>query len=400
MGIKLLVDIHPLLRRRTGVGNYIFYLLREMVQDARVEDVVGVDGLRFWQRDELVPLLFPAEPGVAADTPTGGSNGLKQSLRRLPWLREARGLLQAARLRLEWSRYHDYVFWGGNYYLPPLRGLKSVVTVHDLSHLHYPEFHPADRVKFLQRRLPGIIGRANAVVAVSEATQQDIYANLGKDIKLPPVFVVSPACASLPPPPLAGEGTGIGGSAAKSVREKYQLPAQFILSVGTLEPRKNVARLLAAFQSLEPELQRNWPLLLAGDQGWLTGELAARLQQEANVRWLGFVPDEDMPGLYQAAGVFAYVSLFEGFGMPVLEAMGYGVPVLTSNLSSLPEAAGGAALLADPLSTSAIADSLRQLLQDRALRERLAAAGRKRAQQFDWKDSARRLLDICETLNS
>ncbi len=383
MGIKLLVDIQPLLRRRTGVGNYIFYLLRELLVDARVEDVVGVSGWRFYQRDELKQLLLPAT--LAGERGGKGKFGVAV-LRRIPYLRQIRGAVQALRLKLAWGRYHDYVFWGGNYYLPPLKRLKSIVTVHDLSHLHYPEFHPADRVRFLQTYLPGVIARASAVTVVSEATRADVYASLGNLITLPPVFVVTPAAAG-----------DVGGNA---VREKYQLPAQFILSVGTLEPRKNVARLLEAYKQLDPALQAAWPLLLVGDKGWLTEELVITLEQKSAIRWLGYVPDEDMPGLYQAAGVFVYVSLFEGFGMPVLEAMVNGVPVLTSNASSMPEVAGNAALLTDPLSVDAIADSLRNLLQNRALRERLAVAGRERAQQFDWKVSARSLLELCETLNS
>lgn len=383
MGIKLLVDIQPLLRRRTGIGNYIFYLLRELLNDARVEDVVGVYGWRFYQREELQRFFLPSPPEGE-----GSRKGGVAVLRHIPYLRQIRGAVQALRLKLEWGRYHDYIFWGGNYYLPPLASLKSVVTVHDLSHLHYPEFHPADRVAFLTKRLPATIQRASAVVAVSEATRQDIITSLGNCIKLPRIYVVYPSAA--------GETTTQG----VDVRDRYQLPAQFILSVGTLEPRKNVARLLQAYQQLDLALQQAWPLLLVGDKGWLTEELAVTLQQQSHVRWLGFVPDADMPSLYQVAGVFAYVSLFEGFGMPVLEAMGHGVPVLTSNTSSMPEVAGNAALLTDPLSVDAIADSLRNLLQNRALRERLAVAGRERAQQFDWKASARSLLELCETLNS
>lgn len=390
MGIKLLVDINPLLKRRTGVGNYIFYLLREILRDERVEDVVGVDGLRFWPREKLVSLLFPAEHPSLGSPENGRRRGVSL-LRRLPLMREMRGILLAARIRLQWNHYHDYVFWGGNYYLPPLNKLKSVVTVHDLSHLHYPEFHPPDRVKFLQRRLPRIMAHANAIVAVSETTRQDIYVTLGKRIKLPPVFVVTPSCASLSPSLPAGDVVGM-------VKQKYQLPERFILSVGTLEPRKNVARLVEAYGTLEPDLQGDWPLLLAGDKGWLTEDLAKTLQQQTNIRWLGFVPDEDMPALYEAAGIFAYVSLFEGFGMPVLEAMSYGVPVLTSNISSMPEVAGDAALLTDPLSIDDIADSLRNLIQNEALRERLAVAGREQAQQFGWKVSANRLLDILHDL--
>jgi alpha-1,3-rhamnosyl/mannosyltransferase len=148
---------------------------------------------------------------------------------------------------------------------------------------------------------------------------------------------------------------------------------------------------------LSPDLQAAWPLVLVGDKGWLTETLAATLAQASNIRWLGYVPDADMAGLYQAASVFVYVSLFEGFGMPVLEAMTHGVPVLTSNVSSLPEVAGGAAMLVNPLSVGDIADSLRTLLLDDDRRLALAALGRARASQFSWQGSASHFLDCCET---
>lgn len=381
MGIKLLVDIQPLLRRRTGVGNYIFYLLRELVADARVEDVVGVSGWRFYQRDELMGLLF--SDATSAAFPGEGRLG-GELVRSIPYIRQIRSAVQALRIKLEWKRYHDYIFWGGNYTLPHLRGLKSIVTVYDFSHLHYPEFHPADRVKFLKAHLPSVMARTSAVAVISEATRADLHAIFGNILTLPPVFVISPAAAA--------------GVVRKGVRERYGLPPQFILSVGTLEPRKNVARLLEAYKRLEPALQAAWPLLLAGDAGWLTQTLAATLAQESHVRWIGYVPDADMPGLYQAADVFVYVSLFEGFGMPVLEAMTNGVPVLTSNSSSLPEVAGGAAMLVNPLSVDDIADSLRTLLLDDDLRLRLKTLGLSRADQFSWQVSASHFLDCCETI--
>lgn len=387
MGIKLLVDIQPLLKRRTGVGNYIFYLLREIVQDERVEDVVGVAGWQFWQRDALQALLF-AQENPFDSTVAPSANQLTNVVQRLPWKRELRAWLQAARLYWQWSRYRDYVFWGGNYYLPPVRGLRTVLTVHDLSHVHYPQFHPTERVAFLTQHLPATMQRADAMVAVSEATRRDIQTTFAS-LQLPPLTVVYPGAAIVTDP-----------NPSTDVRERYQLPKQFILAVGTLEPRKNLTHLLQAYQQLPHELQQAWPLVLAGDKGWLSTEFAAQLQQQPQVRWLGFVPDTDMPGLYQAAGVFVYVSLFEGFGMPVLEAMQHGVPVLTSNTSSLPEVVGDAAILTDPLSVAAIAASLCSLLQDQALRKQLSVAGQARAQQFNWQESARRLLDVCASIDS
>ena len=395
MGLKLLVDVCPLLKPRTGVGNYIFYLLREILRSERVEDVVGICGLRVLNRQALEQLVFATPAPVEAKSKPQGLAKLrhlpKGMFKHLPYGRELRSGLQSLLLRLQWRKYHDYVFWGGNYDIPWVP-LPSVLTIHDLSHVHYPEFHPADRVKFLNKHLAKTIQRATVIAVVSEATRQDVLVNLGKQMPLPPITVVYPA---------AGVDFQTQDAAqAEQVKARYDLPAQFVLSVGTLEPRKNVPRLLEAYASLPETVLAECPLLLVGSQGWLTQELAQKLGTLQYVRWLGYVPDQDMPYLYRAATVFAYVSLFEGFGMPALEAMCCGVPVLTSTSSSLPEVTGQAALRVDPLSVSAIAQGLTDLMQDEGLRKKLSTLSLLQAKQFDWQVSANRLLDLCASLNT
>ena len=395
MGLKLLVDVCPLLKPRTGVGNYIFYLLRELLHHEQVDDIVGLCGLRFFTRAELQQLV--ATPtGVEATIATSGlgqqvRHYLKMVAKNMPYGRELRTTVQAIRLKLRWKQFQDYIFWGGNYDVAHFPG-KSVVTLHDLSHVHYPQFHPADRVHFLTKHLFNTLQRVNAITVVSEATRQDVLQTFATQITLPAITVISPAAALACEAPAENE--------LVRVKQRYQLPEQFILSVGTLEPRKNVERLLNAYMDLPANVQAQYPLLLVGSQGWLTQELVQRLNALSTIRWLGYIADEDMPTLYRCASVFVYVSLFEGFGMPVLEAMTCGVPVLTSNVSSLPEVAGNAALLVDPTNVPAIKQGLLTLLQDEGLRQRLAALGLTRSTAYNWAVSANQLIDVFIHLNA
>lgn len=392
MKINLLIDICPLLARRTGIGNYVFYLLREILQDEQVGDVVGVCGMRLWERHELEQLLAAQSPTApnTSPVPAAPPSRWRAMLKHIPFIRELRNLLQGVRLYRLRARFHNYVFWGGNYALPMFWSGKSLLTIHDLSHVHYAEFHPRDRVQFLNRYLPQAMQRATVISVVSEATQGDVQASFA-NLALPPMVTVSPAV----------DECFLQHDVNKQaeVQQKYQLPTQFILSVGTLEPRKNTLRLLEAYSGLAAEVQAQWPLLLVGGKGWLTEEITASLQQSPNVRWLGYIPDEDMPSLYQCADIFAYISLFEGFGMPILEAMASGTAVITSDSSSMPEVAGDAAILVQPTSVASIQEGLGRLLQDAALRTRLSAEGRSRATQFNWHKSAKRMLLACNEMS-
>ena len=182
------------------------------------------------------------------------------------------------------------------------------------------------------------------------------------------------------------------------VRSRYGLTDNFILYVGTVEPRKNLARLIEAFARIT---QRYPDLLLAiaGKRGWLCDDLDALVQRlglQDRVRFLGFIEESEKPILIRAARLFAYPSLYEGFGIPVLEALSCGTPVLSSNASSMPEIAGDAALLVEPTSTSQIAEALRILLEDEGLRMSMIARGFKRALQFDWRSTAEQTLKVYE----
>jgi len=187
------------------------------------------------------------------------------------------------------------------------------------------------------------------------------------------------------------------GARLAAIRAKYHLQPDYILYVGTLQPRKNVARLLDAFFRLRDAGQTSAQLVLVGQKGWLHQEITRKLSRpNSGVVLTGYVPDEELPTLYAGAMVFVLPSLFEGFGFPALEAMACGTPVIAANTSSLPEVVGDAALLVDPLNTEEMAQALLNALTDARLREQLREKGLRQAQRFRWADSARRVLTVLE----
>ena len=170
----------------------------------------------------------------------------------------------------------------------------------------------------------------------------------------------------------------------------------YVLYVGTIEPRKNLGALLDAWGSLAPELREEYKLMIAGPAGWKSEEILARIQSEAH--YLGYVPEAAMPSLFASATAFIYPSLYEGFGFPVAQAMAAGVPVITSNVSALPEVTGDAAVLVDPLSVSEIATALTRVLESNSLRTDLAARGRRRAERYRWEACAQKSLDFFRSI--
>lgn len=274
------------------------------------------------------------------------------------------------------------VFYSPDFVLPPTRpNTRTLLTVHDLSFIHYPEHFVPKLVRYLNQVVPRSVVRADRVLADSKATRADLIEHL----QVPPDKVdvlYSGVDRRFHPAKEPGE--------RDRLRARYHLgDVPYILSVGTLQPRKNFVRLIRAAADLGSDVQ----LIIAGGQGWLYQDvLAEAAALVERVRILGFVDEADLPALYRNAVLFACPSLYEGFGLPVLEAMACGVPVVCSNTSSLPEVAGGAALLVDPEDTKALGEALRRLLENDALRRELIVKGLAQAARFTWERAARQLL--------
>ncbi|MDY7076448.1 MAG: glycosyltransferase family 1 protein [Chloroflexota bacterium] len=281
------------------------------------------------------------------------------------------------------------IFYSPDFVLPPTRrSTRTLLTVHDLSFLHYPDAFVPSLRRYLERVVPRSIARADRVLADSEATRADLIAHLGTPLDKVHVLY-SGVDARFRPGPEPGE--------SERLQARYGVGDQpYVLSVGTLQPRKNYVRLIRAFASLVSETQ----LVIAGGRGWLYQDIFAEAEKHGDrVRILGFVDEADLPALYRNAALCAFPSLYEGFGLPVLEAMACGVPVVSSSVSSLPEVAGDAALLVDPLDTAGLAEAMARVLADADLRHRMVTRGYAQATQFTWERAARQLLDTFGALS-
>lgn len=273
-------------------------------------------------------------------------------------------------------------------YLPLWAPCAMVLTVHDLAIYRCPEVFRRFNRTFGVRLFERSVRRASALIAVSQATRNDLVALLG--IPASQITVIPEAADPIFRPASAANSIA-------AIRDRYDLDRPYVLSVATAEPRKNLVRLVEAFASCTAMLPDPPLLVVVGGAGWLSGALWGRLRElaaQGYVRITGYVPRADLPALYAGASVFAYPSIYEGFGLPVLEALACGAPVLTSNCSALPEITGDAALLVEPTSVDAIARGLMRLLTDPVLAATLRARGPARAARFSWDLTAGATLAV------
>jgi len=357
--MRVAVDALPLLVRSAGVKNYLYYWIEHLRRAA----------------GPVVIRTFPSFAHLGPLTHEGSVAGRWRTASALAALAAAN---HSPLPVLEWATRGADVFHATNLVRRPPRKPRLTATIHDLTCWLMPELHPPANVR-ADRAFAELLRRADGLIAVSESTRQDAIRTLG----IPPekITVIHSG--------IAAPFFDVDEAQAAAVRVRYGLKRPFVLFLGTIEPRKNVDLLAEAFAALPDSLRAEFDLVIAGPLGWAPAGTIARLR---TLRYLGYVPEPDLAPLTAAAAVFAYPSLYEGFGFPVAQAMAVGIPVLTSNISSLPEIAGDAALLVDPRSLAEIREALARLLLSPALRSELGARGRRRASTFRWEDCAARSL--------
>lgn len=370
MSLKLVLSVEALSPSLTGIGRYTWELAQRLPEHAQLQGVRFYRGGR-WV-DEPARLLQ-----VAAHTGTTAKAKPLFRLKRPHWLHNWR-TSAACRGR---------VFHGPNFFLPACAEA-GVATVHDLSVFKYPETHPLERIRHFEREFTNSMARANHLVTDSEATRLEVMSFLGwpaEKITAVPLGVSSqftPASAASLAPFLAKYGLAF---------------KRYALCVSTLEPRKKIANLLQAYENLSPQVREQYPLVLVGGAGWLSEALHQkidRLAAQGWLRYLGFVPEADLPALYAGAHAFVYPSVYEGFGLPVLEAMASGVPVVASMFTSLPEVTQGAALLVDPDDIDALTQGIHKSMFDEPWRETACKAGLAIAQSYTWSRCVDQTVDV------
>ena len=364
--MRIGIEVTAAVRQGAGIGRYTRELIRAL---ARV-DAVNIYTL-FYASPPPLPCPLPPLP------PRFVSRGLPF---HDIWLARVWHRLQLP-INVELITGPLDVYHAPDFTLPPVQA-RSVLTVHDLSFVRDPESASPGLRSYLQQVVPRSVQKATHVIAVSDATKHDLIELYHTPADKITVLYegVDPIFRPTPNP---------------AIRAKYNLgPAPYIFSISTIQPRKNYRRLIQAFAGLPKEFN----LVIAGGKGWLSADIFAEAEQPAvrgRVKFIGFAPDDDLPALYTEAAAFAYPSLYEGFGLPLLEAMACGAPTLTSGVSCLPEIAGGAAVLVDPLSVESIAAGLKQTLAER---DRLTMLGVVRAAQFRWEETARRVVTLYRSL--
>ncbi|HSV43477.1 MAG TPA: glycosyltransferase family 1 protein, partial [Candidatus Bathyarchaeia archaeon] len=276
--------------------------------------------------------------------------------------------------------------------LPKRKNQKMVIIVHDVIHKAFPGGHSPETIRAVDAGFRRVARDADAFIAVSETTRNDLMTFY--DIPANRIFKIYSGCNSC----LEKPGLAV---AQKILAEKFGVSGDYILFLGTLEPRKNIENLLKAYARL---CRKGAPeqFVIAGMKGWMFDGIFETVQQLAltdRVIFTDYISYEEKQCLYRLAKIFVFPSFYEGFGLPILEAMDYGVPVITSNVSSMPEVAGDAALLVDPHDWNAIADCMERLLADENLRGQLRSKGLERVKMFDWRVTAQRFLEFFEKLS-
>lgn len=379
--MKVLIEGGSVFRQRSGVGQYTKRLLEAMLKlDSRQHYTLVA--FFFWLRTLPAP-VFPGNPSVKY-------HFIRFFPGRIYNFLFKRGLAPPIDLL---SGHRFDVVWFPNFVRWPVwsRRTKTIVTIYDLSFIEHSEYTSPRNLSYMRKFVPASLKKADRIVTISEYSKQQIV----------DFYKIDPAKVSIVYPAVDHQEYRQRTSVEISkVVKKYKLPTSYLLFVGTLEPRKNIAGLLDAYAGLPAELKQKYGLVLAGGKGWLDESLLAKIRscQQAGdtILKLGYVPDEDLPVLYSGASLMVYPSSYEGFGMPPLEAMACGVPVITSDNSSLPEVVGQAGLMVKATDTKAMSDSMVKVLNNPKIANAMRQAGLIQSKKFSWQDSAKRMLAVIE----
>lgn len=371
--MKIAMNAVSLLSPATGIASYTRNLAEALLQTGQVEAFFFYG--YSWSgdvRNVPMPALVP----------------LKKVVKKIwPYPYEASRAFQQWWFQRGVNRNPADIYHEPNY-IPFRFDGPTVITVHDLSHIRYAHMHPAARVRIMNKLLPQAIETVSEIIVDSHFVGREVIEQFG--VAPGKVHAIHLGVSQdYRPRPI--------GEIAQRLAQYSLVPRSYILAVGTLEPRKNLIQAIDAYAGLPEAVRKATPLAIAGMKGWLSEQLEARISQyesRGEVRWLGYVSADDLPLLYSGASMLVYPSLYEGFGLPVLEAMASGIPVITTDRASLPEVAGNVGIMVDPEDVEGLREQMRSLIEDREEAARRGVLGVERARQFTWQACAKKTLAV------
>ncbi len=367
--MKITIDASGALGKKTGVGNYIYNLVNQLALIDNENDYSLY--LNYFRLRHTNPF----------------SKDFKITANRIP-AKIQRNLQNYLNLPIELFIGKTDIFHGPNYFLPPTRSAKKIITVHDLTFVLYPEtMHKNDHLYF-QKYVPRSIEQADHVITISNSTKKALIEKL--EVPEKKISITRMAAGN--------EFRPINNfKLVDQVLNKYNLPNKFILTVCTLEPRKNLVTLIKALSILKKNKELNQKLVVVGGSGWKSNDLHAAIDEldlQDSIIFPGYIGQDDLPAIYNACSLFLFPSLYEGFGIPLLEAMACGKTIISSNTSSMPEVVADAGILIDPLDEQKWAEQISKTLSDLSLIKELGQKSLKRASGFSWQKMAKETLQI------
>lgn len=376
--LRVAVESQSMLSPRSGIGRYAWELtcVLERFDNITISYFHGTQWLDRWV--DMMPAPIRPQAG----------RFYRQMKELIPGGRHIRHAMDTTGFAIKARRLRIQVIFAPNY-VGPDTSVPTVITVHDLSHIRHPEAHPPKRVSFLNQALPRAIRRAQRILVVSRFTADEVCALFPEAAHKVQVIYPGVDRRFFTPPSAEAEN-----ALAELLQQDQRL---YFLFMATLEPRKNLAKILVAYEQLPDAIRNAHPLVLAGQVGWQESQFTeplARLVAKREAFLLGYVPDAILPALYGRALALLYPALYEGFGLPPVEAMATGCPVLVSNITAMPEVCGDAALYCDPFLIESIRNSMVQLAEDAALREDLTRRGPQQASLYRWEKAGEELLVV------